>query len=546
LFKKEKSMKQHIHIVGGTGQMGTWLTTFLGQHGYVITVSDKHKKDTKSIEVCDLLIVCVPIQHAPEVISKTLRTLKPEAAIIDLSSLMSLTEPILQQASRPAAFIHFLFGPSVPSLENQHIIINILQTNALIKELLSLFSEQGAILHELSGKEHDLIMAHIQALTQFSNLSLAKTLFENNIGLLPEVTTPTFLNQTAVITRVLMNNSAELLTNIQLYNPYVLDVLKKHIHIQEDFLLLLESKREVLLTQQYEALQQLVAPLHQVNSEVKEPVLSYASMKGATVAFLGPEGTFSHQAAKNITNNKATLLAKDTIQAVFESVASEECTYGLVAAENSTEGAIRETLDYLRISPVMIQGTYTLAIHQNLLSEESSLDKITTLISHPQNIAQTEKWIQTYLPTAQIHLSKNSVSDIQEKRSMAGVGFIGSDIISKLYTLPILTRHIEDNKNNLTKYYIITRNSNVLPVPTSRTLLFLTVYNRVGILKDMLSVIASLNIDVHRIESRPSQEKAWDYCFYIEVDIPRDDKQLDQVISLLQMYCPQIKVLGSV
>lgn len=538
--------KQHIHIIGGTGQMGMWLSTFLAQSDYTVTVSGKHKKETESIKQCDMLIICVPIQYAPGIIRKALHAIKPQTAIIDLSSLMSLSDPILRTAPNPSGFVHFLFGPSTITVQDQYIVTNILKSNDAISEFINLFKSKGAIIHMLKTKEHDTIMAHIQALTHFSNIAIGKTLLDNHLGLLPPLTTPTFLNQTALILRVLMNNSAELLTNIQIHNPYFPEVLKKHIETQQDLLEKITLKKETVLTSMYETIQHEITPKPNLPHAKTSDISRFSFVKDDTIAYLGPEGTFSHQAATNVTKKKGRLVPHATIRDIFEAVECGETTYGLVPAENSTEGTIRETLDFLTTYDVVTQYSYELPIHQNLLSEETDLNHITTVISHPQGIGQTQNWLHRHLPSAEIRFAKSTVSDIASTRKTPGIAFICSDIVSKIYKLPILAPNIEDTKENVTKFYLISNKNVTRPVITKRTLLFLSIYNRVGILKDILSVIASLDINLNKIESRPSREKVWDYYFFIEIEIARDNKKLDQVTSLLRFFCPEIKILGSV
>ena len=535
---------KHIHIIGGNGQMGGWVKTYLSSHGYSVTISNEKEKNEEGIKKCEILILSVPIEVAPTVTKQVLPLLKLETTIIDLSSLMSINEETLQTSTHPSAFIHFLFGPSVGGIQNQHVVINTLKTSEALEKLIALFSSDGAQLHTLSTKDHDYLMAHIQALTHFSNLVLAHSL-ESNLGtLIPEITTPTYLNQISVVLRVISNNSPELLANIQLLNPYTQSVLSQHVSTQQDILSLIEKRNLSELTEKYEQLKQIATP--QKEEEMKTAISSVSSpVEISEIAYLGPEGTFSHQAAKQVAE-KARLVPAKTIRDIFESVAKKEIAYGIVPAENTTEGTIRETLDFLTKYPVLSLYSHTLPVHQNLLSEETKLSEITTVISHPQALAQCQEWIKQHLPQAEMRVAKSTVSDIELERKTKGTAFICSSLVSEIYNLPILESEIEDNKENITKFYVITHKDHQSPVQSERTLLFLSIFNRVGVLKDILSVIASQNINLNKIESRPSQEKAWDYYFFMEIEIRRDDVRLETMKSLLKLFCPEIKILGSV
>ncbi len=537
-------MTTKVHIIGGTGQMGGWVKTYLSSHSYKVTISNEKEKNEDGIKSCDILILSVPIEVAPTVTKQVLPLLKKETTIIDLSSLMSLNEKTLKDSTHPSTFIHFLFGPSVGGIQNQHVVINTIKESEALKELIALFSSDGAQLHTLSTKDHDYMMAHIQALTHFSNLVLAHSLESNLHTLIPELTTPTYLNQISVVLRVISNNSPELLANIQLLNPYTQSVLSQHVSTQQDILTLIEKKNLSELTEKYEELKNTVTP--QKTKETEERIeTSILPIEIKEIAYLGPEGTFSHQAAKQVAEN-AQLVPSKTIRDIFESVAKKEVAYGIVPAENTTEGTIRETLDYLTKYPVLSLYSHTLSIHQNLLTEETKLEEITTVISHPQGIAQCQEWLKENLSHAELRFAKSTVSDIEIERKTKGTAFICSSLVSEIYDLPILKNEIEDSKENITKFYVITHKDQKSPVQSERTLLFLSIFNRVGVLKDILSVIASQNINLNKIESRPSQEKAWDYYFFIEIQIRRDDLRLETMKSLLKLFCPEIKILGSV
>lgn len=262
------------------------------------------------------------------------------------------------------------------------------------------------------------------------------------------------------------------------------------------------------------------------------------------VAYLGPGGTFSNQAALKIVKAKQ-LVPFETIYHIFQAVANGTVGFGVVPAENSTEGTIRETLDYLIDLDLKTNGSIELAIHQNLLSKEKDVSKIKKVISHPQALAQCKNWLHQNLPEVKLETSKSTISAIDEEKNNTGVGFICPSIAAKLYGLDILSQSIEDNRSNVTKFYIISKN--LKNVRTSKkTLLFLTVFNRVGILRDILNVFASLGINLSKLESRPSREKVWDYHFFIEVEVSMDDEKLIESLNILKQYCPVIKVLGGV
>jgi chorismate mutase / prephenate dehydratase len=124
------------------------------------------------------------------------------------------------------------------------------------------------------------------------------------------------------------------------------------------------------------------------------------------------------------------------------------------------------------------------------------------------------------------------------------VAIIGSKLAAKIYKLNILAENIQNKENNITRFYVISKQDKLNLKNRTKTLLFLSVFNRVGILRDILSVFADLSINLNKIESRPSKEKNWDYYFYIEVEITDEDPRLEQALNILKQYCPAINILG--
>lgn len=541
----ESNKNVKIHIVGGTGQMGKWCKEFLESHGYEVSVSGKKNKNDQGIQNADIVILSVPIAFGKTVLEEIIPLLKSTAQLIDLSSIMSLNEPVLQNLKRPAAFIHFMFGPKTPTVQNQHIVIHMVKQSQEIEKIIQHIKNDGGQITQMLPSEHDAHMAHTQALIHFANLSLADTLLTGP-GLHPQLSTPTFLHQTALILRILTNNSSELLANIQTFNPYFIPLLETYLIKQQKLQKAIQEKDVAFLANTYQTIQQQVTPKKNEETQLKRHTTTLSDCLKSTdhIAYLGPEGTFSHEAAKNIAGNVTTSqVAKETIYDIFSSVAQDTTTIGIVPAENSTEGTIRETLDYLVEFDVQIGCSYELAIHQTLLSHESDLPNITTVASHPQAIAQCRTWIKTHIPQAKIIYTKSTLSEIKEKQP--GYAYVGPAVAAEMYHIPILTENIEDNTSNITKFYVLTHKSRNLNVPTTRTMLFLSIFNRVGILRDILGVFASFNINLNKIESRPSSEKVWDYYFFMEVEVQKDDPVLQKALNMLTLFCPEIKILGS-
>ncbi len=536
--------KLNVHIIGGTGQMGSWLKKFLESQGFVLTVSDETTKSDELIRQADIIFVSVPISVAPKVITEIPKKIKSECLLVDLSSVKTDAAKALEKTGHPSLALHFLFGPSISTIQNQKIAFSKVKENKISKELVNMFKKAGAQMIEMSVKEHDYQMAHIQALTHFVNLTLAKILTENKIKLDTRISTPIFLNQISTANRVVAQNP-NMISQIQMSNPNFLNVVKKLQEDQERIINLIQKKDEKQLESLYKNIGKYFESKESKRPErISDKKLNTLLLKDKVkIAYLGPEGTFSHQVALQVVTEKALLVSSKTIYDIFNIVSDEICEFGLVPAENSIEGTIRETLDFLGEFDLKVNAEISLEVHQNLLSKEKSLDKIATVISHPQAIAQSRSWLEKNLPGATIEYSPSTISAINQIEKK-GIAMIGSILGAKIYGLNIIAKNIESKSSNITKFYLISKNLFSLKKNPTKTLLLLTVFNRVGILKDILTVLADFDINLSKLESRPSREKNWDYYFYVEVESGMNEPRLAQALNILKQFCPVTKILG--
>ncbi len=536
-----------VHIIGGTGSMGNWLKNFLEAQGIGVTVSGRKGVEDKILKNADIVFISVPISLSPNIILETSKKVNKDCLLVDLSSVVSETTKALKATKLAAANIHPLFGPTISSIQNQKIILSRIKTSKKIETLIKILTNAGAQVIEMTPAQHDLQMANIQNLVHFANLTLAKTLIDNEINLTGKISTPVFLAQLSTLSRVI-SKSPELLSEIQLGNSSAQRVLEDYIEYQIKVLDFVKNNDNKKLTNEFSSIHQAIESATGVK-KVKEPLLKAGknnlSNKICTVGYLGPEGTFTHQATKSIVSSKQKLLACKNIFEIFEKVASGEIEYGVVPAENSTEGTVRETLDYLVDFNLVTNFSIDLVIHQTLMSHEKNMSDIKRVISHPQAIAQSREWLRQNLPNAKIETAASTVVAAQDKDSK-NMAVIGPLLAAKVYKLNILAENIEDNTNNVTKFYVISKEKNAVQSATNKTLLFLTVFNRVGVLRDVLTIFADNDINLTKLESRPSGEKIWDYHFFIEVDCNQEDPRLVQTLNIMKQYCPVIKVLGGV
>lgn len=265
--------------------------------------------------------------------------------------------------------------------------------------------------------------------------------------------------------------------------------------------------------------------------------------KQLTIAYLGPEGTFTQAAALKQFGHSVQTLALNGIADVFREVEAGAADYGVVPVENSTEGVISHTLDLFQYSRLGICGEVELRIHHHLLAQRSGV-KITRVLAHQQALAQCRGWLELNLPGAE-HIAVGSNAEaarlVSEDESAAA---IASDTAAELYGLVILEPNIEDEPTNTTRFLVIGSQA-AAPSGNDKTSLLISVRNRPGALYRMLRPLADHGISMTRIESRPSRQAMWEYVFYIDVDGHREDAAVAAALSDLEQETFAVRVLGS-
>ena len=265
--------------------------------------------------------------------------------------------------------------------------------------------------------------------------------------------------------------------------------------------------------------------------------------KPLTIAYLGPEGTFTQAAVLKQFGHSVQTLALDTLDDVFREVAAGAADYGVVPVENSTEGVISHTLDLFQQSRLNICGEVELRIHHHLLVKNADV-KVTRVLAHQQALAQCRGWLEANLPEA-VHVAVGSNAEaarlVSDDDSAAA---IASDMAAELYELVIRERNIEDHPDNTTRFLVIGPQA-ALPSGEDKTSLLISVNNKPGSLYAMLKPMAEHGISMTRIESRPSRQALWEYVFYIDVDGHRDDAGVAAVLTALEKEAFAVKVLGS-
>jgi chorismate mutase/prephenate dehydratase len=262
------------------------------------------------------------------------------------------------------------------------------------------------------------------------------------------------------------------------------------------------------------------------------------------VAFLGPQGTFTHAAAMKQFGFSAQLVPQKSIPAVFDEVQRGRAHYGVVPVENSTEGAVSHTLDMFMESEQKVNAEILLEISHYLLSRTGRFEDIRKVVSHPQPLAQCRKWLEENLPDVPLIDVGSTALAAQTAAEDETAAAIASEMAASLYGLQIVKERIEDNPNNYTRFLVI---GSKTPARSGRdkTSVMFNVKDEPGILYRMLEPFSKRGINLSKIESRPMKKKAWEYIFFLDMEGHIEEDNVRAAVDELKEYCQFIKVLGS-
>lgn len=263
------------------------------------------------------------------------------------------------------------------------------------------------------------------------------------------------------------------------------------------------------------------------------------------VAYLGPEGTFTQQAALKHFGHSAVSKPLAAIDEVFREVEAGAVNYGVVPVENSTEGVVNHTLDNFMTSNLKICGEVELRIHQHLMiSDITRKESITRIYSHAQSLAQCRKWLDSYYPNVERVAVASNAEAAKRVKGEWNAAAIAGDMAAELYGLKILNEKIEDRPDNSTRFLIIGSQA-VPPSGDDKTSLMVSMRNAPGALHDLLAPFQSNKIDLTRVETRPAQSGNWTYVFFIDFVGHRDRENVAAALKEVGACASDMKVLGS-
>lgn len=266
--------------------------------------------------------------------------------------------------------------------------------------------------------------------------------------------------------------------------------------------------------------------------------------KPLRIAYLGPEATFSHQAAVRQFGHAAEFIQIPTIEGIFREVERGQCDFGVVPIENSTEGSVYRTLDLFMETPLKIVAEIALEVSLYLMSSTSSVQKIRKIYSHPHALAECSQWLSQNLPDVPVEALSSTALAAKKAAEEPLAAAVASRIAASIYHLHILKEKIEDHAHNFTRFWVIGHQS---PHKTGhdKTSVMFSVKDEVGALYKALYPFYRNDVNITKIESRPVKDRPWEYVFFVDLEGHMSNRALKKSLAEMQDMGLALKILGT-
>ena len=266
------------------------------------------------------------------------------------------------------------------------------------------------------------------------------------------------------------------------------------------------------------------------------------------VAYLGPAGTFSEEAALGYFGSSIVRVPCGSLDEVFRLTSGGAADFGVVPIENSTEGGVARALDLFLHTPLTIVGETSLFVRHNLLRKNNSLADIRAVLAHPQALAQCHEWLSAHLPRVERRPASSNAEGARLASLDPTLAGIASERAASEFGLHLVARAIQDDPNNRTRFAVVAHpQQHPAPRPSGHdcTSLVVSVPNQPGAVHDLLVPLKKHGVSMTRFESRPARSGQWEYYFYIDIEGHPEDARVMAALAELRAACAFFKVLGS-
>lgn len=570
-------MKQPlIGIIGGKGRMGKLFATFFREHGIKTTVSDLGTKLTNKelAAKSDIVIVSVPIAKTDSVVREIIPYLRPDAALMDFTSVKEEPLRTMLEAKCEVLGLHPMFGDTNP-VPGQTVIFCPTGKSGQWSLWLEKFLRKNDVkIEKMTPRQHDQMMNTAQGLIHFAEITFADGLRRMNIPVSRLLRFTGKASELKVeLAARLIAQDADLYGNIQIANPRAMRSLEAYKKAVDELFSIVKRKDLAgfcryfqrdkkyfgeYLKNAYQESAYLIDKL--VERRRKKTKDTNIRPDKNDLALLGPEHSFSDLAAEfylKENNFKFPKYFARDIDEVFDLVAKGKVWEGIVPIENMIHGTIRETLDGLFDYKVHIVKTITLPIHHCLITlPHAKTSDIRCILSHPQALSQCRKYLKKHFPKASLE-PFGSTSAATQKLATGddkSIAVIAPSIAAEKFNLKVVAKNIEDDQKNSTRFILIRKGDFTLGNKTkkdeqkNRTKTSIAFYfhkDSPGTLFSVFREFADAKINLSKIESRPTKARFGEYIFYLDFDADVFAPKSVKVLSRIRSKVACLKILGS-
>lgn len=264
-----------------------------------------------------------------------------------------------------------------------------------------------------------------------------------------------------------------------------------------------------------------------------------------SVAFLGPDGTFSHQAVNRQFGAQVDLVPVTNMRDVFTVTERGDAHFGVIPVENTIEGPISLTFDALVESELTICGEIKLEVAQHLMNRSGRMEDVQKVASHPQPLAQCRRWLGTHLNGVESIETTSTAAAAKIANADDKVAAIGSEVIAEVYDLMTVASNIEDHRGNTTRFLVIGRETPAASGEDLTSAAFTVRRDASGALHSLLGPFAKHGVNLTAVQSRPMKGKPWEYVFIVDMEGHQDDLAVRRALSEAASVAASHKVLGS-
>ncbi len=269
-----------------------------------------------------------------------------------------------------------------------------------------------------------------------------------------------------------------------------------------------------------------------------------ALQRPLTVAYLGPEGTFSQMAALKLFGDSAVLRDVATIEGVVDAVSRGEASRGVLPLQNATEGSVAQSVRALMNSDLYIERELLLDVSHCLLSLAPNMPAVRRVYSHPQALGQCVNWLRRNLPGVELIHTSSTAAAVRAAADEPDSAAIASELAGELFGVPALATNVQDVAANATRFVVVS-SRDAEPTGNDTTLVAFSLRDGPGALRRALGAFEDQGVSLTHIESHPSTETVWTYVFVVEMQGHRLDSANAAALAELESQCAHLRVLGS-